>query len=141
MVVAMSTQPETTAGPTSKRIKPHHLALGLGVGIAVFTALSGAWIVPGIAGPLVAGAVTDAFGWRWVFFGVLILLIPVGVILVPRLQAMHVDPDPDAVPATGRKRLALIAAVGLVLLQVAGQRLDASSLVVAPVELEVMNDE
>ncbi len=104
----------------------------------VFTALSGAWIVPGIVGPLVAGAVTDAFGWRWVFFGVLILLIPVGVILVPRLQTMHVDPDPEAVPATGRKRLALVAAVGVVLLQVAGQRLDASSLVVAPVALAML---
>ncbi|MEO8106655.1 MAG: MFS transporter [Actinomycetes bacterium] len=104
----------------------------------VFTALSGAWIVPGIVGPLVAGAVTDTFGWRWVFFGVLILLIPVGVILVPRLQAMHVDPDPDAVPTPGRKRLALLAAVGVVLLQIAGQRLDASSLVLAPVALVLM---
>ena len=37
----------------------------------VFTALSGAWVVPGIVGPLVAGAITDAFGWRWVFFGIL----------------------------------------------------------------------
>jgi MFS family permease len=104
----------------------------------VFTALSGAWIVPGIVGPLVAGAITDAFGWRWVFFGVLILLIPVGVVLVPRLQSMHVDPDPDAAPVPGRKRLALVAAVGVVLLQVAGQRLDASSLVIAPVALAML---
>jgi MFS family permease len=104
----------------------------------VFTALSGAWIVPGIVGPLVAGLITDAFGWRWVFFGVLVLLVPVGVVLVPRLQAMHVDPDPDAAPAPGRKRLALMAAVGVVLLQVAGQRLDATSLLIAPVALGLM---
>lgn len=91
----------------------------------VFTALSGAWVVPGIAGPLVAGAVTDAFGWRWVFFGILILLVPVGAVLLPRLQAMHVEPDPDAAPRPGRKRLALMASVGVVLLQMAGQRLDA----------------
>ena len=64
----------------------------------VFTALSGAWVVPGIVGPLVAGLITDAFGWRWVFFGVLMLLIPVGAVLIPRLQAMHVEPDPDAAP-------------------------------------------
>jgi MFS family permease len=104
----------------------------------VFTALSGAWVVPGIAGPLVAGLITDAFGWRWVFLGVLVLLVPVGVVLVPRLQAMHVDPDPDASPAPGRKRLALMAATGVVLLQVAGQRLDAASLVIAPVALALM---
>lgn len=101
----------------------------------VFTALSGAWVVPGIVGPLVAGLVTDAFGWRWVFFGVLILLLPVGAVLIPRLQAMHVAPDLDAAPATGRKRLALLAAVGVVLLQVAGQRLDEWSLLLAPIAM------
>lgn len=104
----------------------------------VFTALSGSWVVPGLVGPLVAGLVTDAFGWRWVFFGVLLLLIPVGAVLIPRLQAMHVEPDPDADPAPGRKRLALLAAVGVVLLQVSGQRLDASSLVTAPVAIALM---
>ncbi len=44
----MSTHAETPDAPDSKRIKPHHLALGLGVGIAVFTAISG--IVPLITG-------------------------------------------------------------------------------------------
>jgi len=44
----MSTHAETPDAPASKRIKPHHLALGLGVGIAVFTAISG--IVPLITG-------------------------------------------------------------------------------------------
>ena len=83
---------------------------------------------PGSSARWSPGCITDAFGWRWVFFGVLVLLIPVGAVLLPRLQAMHVDPDPDAAPAPGRKRLALMAAVGVVLLQVAGQRLDATSL-------------
>ncbi|MCZ3389783.1 MAG: MFS transporter [Actinomycetia bacterium] len=104
----------------------------------VFTALSGSWVVPGIVGPLVAGLITDAFGWRWVFFGVLLLLIPVGAVLIPRLQAMHVEPDPDADPAPGRKRLALLAAVGVVLLQVAGQRLDTFSLILAPVAIGLL---
>ena len=41
----MSAHPESAANPGEpKRIKPHHLAIGLGVGIAVFTAVSG--IVP-----------------------------------------------------------------------------------------------
>jgi Fe-S oxidoreductase/nitrate reductase gamma subunit len=44
----MSTHAETTDEPASKRIKPHHLALGLGIGIAAFTAISG--IVPLITG-------------------------------------------------------------------------------------------
>ncbi len=44
----MSTHAETTDEPASKRIKPHQLALGLGIGIAAFTAISG--IIPLITG-------------------------------------------------------------------------------------------
>jgi Fe-S oxidoreductase/predicted flap endonuclease-1-like 5' DNA nuclease/nitrate reductase gamma subunit len=44
----MSTNSEAADASAAKRIKPHHLALGLGVGIAVFTAISG--IVPLITG-------------------------------------------------------------------------------------------
>src|SRR5690606_18959441 len=40
---AMATD-ETTAETPDKRIKPHHLVIGLGTGIALFTAVSG--IVP-----------------------------------------------------------------------------------------------
>jgi MFS family permease len=32
--------------------------------------ISSAWVVPGLVGPALAGAVTDAVGWRWVFLGV-----------------------------------------------------------------------
>lgn len=31
---------------------------------------SSAWVVPGLVGPALAGIVTDAVGWRWVFLGV-----------------------------------------------------------------------
>lgn len=31
---------------------------------------SSAWVVPGLVGPALAGFVTDAVGWRWVFLGV-----------------------------------------------------------------------
>ncbi|MDJ0769520.1 MAG: heterodisulfide reductase-related iron-sulfur binding cluster [Ilumatobacter sp.] len=47
----MSTNAESTDSNTSSlsnRIKPHHLALGLGIGIAVFTVMSG--ILPSITG-------------------------------------------------------------------------------------------
>jgi len=94
----------------------------------VFTALSGAWVVPGVAGPLVAGAITDTWGWRWVFFAILLLLVPVTVVLLPRLQTLHIAPDADAKPTPGRKRLALMAAVGVVFVQVAMQRADVLGL-------------
>jgi MFS family permease len=97
----------------------------------VFTALSGAWVVPGITGPLIAGIVTETVGWRWVFFGVLLLLVPIALVLIPRLRALHVEPDPDAQPTEGRKRLAFMAAAGAGLLQYAGQRLDWAGLLLA----------
>jgi len=94
----------------------------------VFTAMSGAWLVPGIAGPALAGIIADTVGWRWVFLSVLVLLVPIAVVLVPRLFALGLDGDPEALPEGGRKRRALLAAVGLGLLQSAGQLMDAWSL-------------
>jgi MFS family permease len=96
----------------------------------MFTALSGAWIVPGLLGPALAGTVTDTVGWRWVYIGVLVLMVPIVVTLVPRLVALHLPGDPGSRPQPGRKRRALMAAVGTGLLQYAGQRLDRWSLLV-----------
>src|SRR5262249_38893856 len=31
--------------------------------------LAAAWVVPSLIGPPIAGAVTQLFGWRWVFLG------------------------------------------------------------------------
>jgi len=44
----MSTDADNTQNSPVDRIKPHHLAIGLGIGIAVFTAISG--VVPLITG-------------------------------------------------------------------------------------------
>ena len=89
----------------------------------MFTALSGAWVVPGIVGPVVAGTIADTIGWRWVFLGVLLLMLPIAAVLVPRLLALHLPGDPAALPREGRKRRALMAAVGVAMLQLAGQLL------------------
>ena len=104
----------------------------------MFTALSGAWIVPGLLGPAVAGTVTDTVGWRWVYIGVLVLMIPIVATLVPRLLALHLPGDPSSRPQPGRKRRALMAAFGTGLLQYAGQRLDLWSLVLLAVGLVLL---
>ena len=87
----MSTQPETTAGPSSKRIKPHHLALGLGVGIAVFTAISG--IIPSITGWHNENAIhREVFGnipgpLKIIFYTVIpVLLVWVGIMFANRMK-------------------------------------------------------
>ena len=43
--------------------------------------LASAWVVPGLIGPAFAGIISDFFGWRWVFLG-LVFILPLGVGLV-----------------------------------------------------------
>jgi MFS family permease len=47
--------------------------------------ISTAWIAPGLAGPAISAAVAHAFGWRWVFLGLLPVVTIAGSIAVPSL--------------------------------------------------------
>jgi MFS family permease len=50
--------------------------------------LSSAWVVPGLAGPALAGLITDTAGWRWVFLG-LVPFITIGAMLtLPSLRQL-----------------------------------------------------
>lgn len=97
----------------------------------MFAALSAAWVVPAIVGPIVAGFLTDQFSWRLVFLGIAPLAVVPVVIALPSL--IEYDGPPPAGPAVRhrRKRLALAAAVGMGLLQVAGMRADGAAIVLA----------
>src|SRR5487761_401342 len=48
----------------------------------MFAVLSTAWVVPGLIGPGIAALVAAAVGWRWVFLGLLPLVIAAGVLAV-----------------------------------------------------------
>src|SRR5262245_34351595 len=63
--------------------------------------LSTAWVVPGLAGPAVAAEVARAFGWRWVFLGLLPVVAVAGSIAVPALIRL----GPPAAASTGEPRL------------------------------------
>lgn len=57
---------------------------------AMYAANAAAWVVPAMAGPSLAGLVTETFGWRWVFLGLVPLALLGVVMLVPvarRLRA------------------------------------------------------
>jgi MFS family permease len=47
--------------------------------------LSTAWVLPGLAGPALAAVVAHAFGWRWVFLGLLPVVAVAGAIAMPAL--------------------------------------------------------
>ena len=92
----------------------------------VFSAMSSGWIVPALVGPLVAGFLADEVSWRWVFLGVLPLLVGATLLILPRLRHLDgaaVERDDTTASAARRSRLrpALAAAIGVGLLQYAGQ--------------------
>jgi MFS family permease len=74
----------------------------------MFAVLSTAWVVPGLIGPGVAALVATAAGWRWVFLGLLPLVIAAGALVVLALR--HVPP-----PASpGTARVPYLAVLGVV---------------------------
>lgn len=102
---------------------------------SVFAAFSAAWVLPSIVGPLVAGAVTQHIGWRWVFLAVpALILLPLAV-MGPALRRSEKEQPLLGGAAFDRRRtgLAAMAAVGAGLLQYAGQRLDLPGLLPAAV--------
>ena len=68
--------------------------------LRMFAVLSTAWVVPGLIGPAIAALVAAAVGWRWVFLGLLPLVIAAGVLVVLALR--HVPPP--ASPGTAACR-------------------------------------
>jgi len=54
----------------------------------MFALLSSAWVVPSLVAPAAAGLIADHASWRLVFLGMLPLLLPAGVLLVPSLRRM-----------------------------------------------------
>jgi len=79
----------------------------------LFAAMSSAWVVPGLAGPLLAGLVAEAVGWRAVFWGLLPLLIVVAALTA---SAFGRFPKPDAPKKPSRLPQALGLSLGTGLL-------------------------
>ncbi len=96
----------------------------------LFGAISAAWVLPALVGPLVAGLVTSHASWRLVFLG-LLPLIAAGMLLVLSAGRRLTAPDPRAPRAPARWLWAVLAGTGIALLQYAGQRLDLVSVPVA----------
>ncbi len=84
----------------------------------MFATLSTAWVLPGVLGPALAGIVGEAIGWRWVFLGLLPLIVISSAIAFPAVRRIGPDPSDVANAATLRERgpLAVLVAAGTGLL-------------------------
>ncbi|MFT3875474.1 MAG: MFS transporter [Propioniciclava sp.] len=97
----------------------------------IMTWYSACWMLPSFVGPAVAAWVSETFSWHWVFWSVLPMvaiglafMAPTLARLSPGASASEGRSTPPAVP----NHAALGVAAGLALLQWAGQRLEAWSL-------------
>jgi MFS family permease len=91
----------------------------------MFAVFSSAWVLPGIIGPAVSGAVSDHIGWRVVFLGLLPLVLLAGVMTVRSLQA--ITPVADVVVPDRRVHALLVTAgAGLVLAAISARSMWAA---------------
>ena len=66
----------------------------------IFAAFSAAWVVPSMVGPFGAGLVAQYISWHWVFLGVVFLVVPALLLLLPALRRLAAQPaHDDAGPA------------------------------------------
>ena len=81
----------------------------------MFATLSTAWILPGVIGPAIAGAVGETIGWRFVFLGLLPLIGLAGAVTLGALRRVVVPPgiDEHVAAVASRARLPLAIAVAL----------------------------
>jgi MFS family permease len=84
----------------------------------MFATLSTAWVLPGVLGPAIAGAVGETAGWRYVFLGLLPLILISSGIAYSQVRRVGPATTVSSNAATLRDRLplALLVATGAGLL-------------------------
>ncbi len=86
----------------------------------VFAAMSTAWVLPSLVGPLVSGLLAQHASWRWVFLGLVPAAIIGCVLLLPVLRSLH---QPDEHLAKRRVLpYAFAVAVSIAVLERVGQQ-------------------
>jgi MFS family permease len=79
---------------------------------AMLAVMSSSWVVPGLVGPGASALVTTAFGWRWVFGGLIPLVGGAAALTLPALKPFVPTHESIAHAATRRVADPLFVAVG-----------------------------
>ena len=81
----------------------------------MFAVLSTAWVVPGLIGPGIAALVAAAVGWRWVFLGLIPLVIAAGALVVLALRNVPPPANPGTASVPYLAVLGVVAGAGTAL--------------------------
>lgn len=70
----------------------------------IFAAFAAAWVIPSLVGPFAAGLVAQLLSWHWVFLGVVGLVVPALLMVVPAVRGLAADGDAAAEPAAAPRK-------------------------------------
>jgi MFS family permease len=73
----------------------------------MFGWLAAAWVVPSLVGPFMAGLLAEHVSWRWVFIGVIPIVVLAVVLVWPRVGRLGPPAAPSLSAAAGRRRTLL----------------------------------
>ncbi|KRE22529.1 MFS transporter [Agromyces sp. Soil535] len=99
----------------------------------VFAGFAAAWVIPSIIGPALAGAVAETASWRWVFLGVIVLLLPAAAMMLPPILRVRdqVQGDPSVPWSLGRVGWAVLTAASALALSLSKELADPWRWIVA----------
>ncbi|MGI8678244.1 MAG: MFS transporter [Jatrophihabitans sp.] len=102
----------------------------------LFAAISSAWVLPALLGPIASGLLAQHASWRLVFLGLVPFTVLGGVLMLPALRSLE---RPDVSRSRqldlGRLGRAVAVAAGVAMLEAAGQHPSPVLLVLAAVGL------
>lgn len=92
----------------------------------IMTWFSAAWIMPSFVGPLIAAWLTTQLSWHWVFWAVVPFVIAGAALMAPSLSRLPAgrSEEGSSVSVVGA---GVLLAVGVALLQLAGQEINVGS--------------
>jgi MFS family permease len=99
----------------------------------VFAGFAAAWVIPSIIGPALAGVVAETVSWRWVFLGVIVLLLPAAAMMLPPILRVRdqVQGDPSVAWSLGRVGWSVLTAASALALSLSKELADPWRWVVA----------
>jgi MFS family permease len=89
----------------------------------MFAVLSTAWVVPGLVGPAIAALVAGAVGWRWVFLGLLPLVLAAGLLATLALRGLPRPVATERPPLPYLPVLGVVAGAGVALASISSGQL------------------
>ncbi|MGZ5405249.1 MAG: MFS transporter [Nocardioides sp.] len=103
---------------------------------SIFASFALAWVLPSLFGPGIAALVAATVGWRWVFLGVVALVVLAAFLVAPVIPGLHTDIEGEPAPRS-RMVWAGVAAVAVLGVELLGSQATLLAMGAAAVALVV----